>query len=109
MSSSPPSLTTISADLATLSANPQRAKLAEAAKQFEAIFVRQMLAAARKADFGGEDVLGSKDMDTFRQMQDERFAEIAAQRGSFGLAKMIEARVAGQIDPPASGPASGGR
>ena len=97
MSASPPSLTTISANLATAPANPQRAKLAEAAKQFEAIFVRQMLATARKADFGGGDVLGGREMDTFRQMQDDRFADIAAQRGSFGLAKMIEARLAGQI------------
>ena len=104
--SSSPTLATISANLAAPKApSPERAKLAEAAKQFEAIFVRQMLAAARKTDFGGEDVLGSKDMDTFRQMQDERFAEIAAQRGSFGLAKMIEARLAGQISAQNAGEA----
>lgn len=105
MSSSPPTLATISANLGPQAPNPQRAKLAEAAKQFEAIFVRQMLASARKADFGGGDVLGSKDMDTFRQMQDERFAEIAAQRGSFGRAKMIEARLAGQISAQNAGEA----
>lgn len=73
-----------------------REQLAKAAQQFEAIFVRQMLAAARKSSFGG-DVLGSQGLDTFRQMQDEHFADLAAQQGSFGLGKMIEARLAAQI------------
>ncbi len=81
---------------------PEREKLAEVSKQFEAIFVRQMLAEARKSHFGGQDLLGGQGMDTFRQMQDERFADIAAQRGSFGLAKMIEAQLARQIGAGAS-------
>ena len=55
--------------------------------------MRQMLAEARKSHFGGEDLLGGQGMDTFRQMQDERFADIAAERGSFGLAKMIAAQM----------------
>ena len=70
-----------------------REKLAAAAKQFEAIFVRQMLSAARKADFG-EDIFGGQAMDTFRQMQDERFADIASDTGAFGLAAMLEAQLA---------------
>lgn len=75
---------------------PERAELARAAQQFEAIFVRQMLAAARKSHFGG-DLLSSQGTQTFRQMQDEHFADLAAQRGSFGLAKMIEAQLAAQL------------
>lgn len=70
-----------------------REKLTAAAKQFEAIFVRQMLAAARQTDFG-DDLFGGQGMDTFRQMQDERFADIASQTGALGLAKIIEARLA---------------
>ncbi len=77
----------------------RREQLAEAAKQFEAIFVRQMLAEARKTQFGGSELLGGQGMETFRQMQDERFADIAAERGSFGLAKMIEAQLARQVAP----------
>ncbi|MEQ1541726.1 MAG: rod-binding protein [Novosphingobium sp.] len=73
-----------------------RAKLAAAAKQFEAIFVRQMLAAARKTDFG-EPLLGGQGLDTFRTMQDERFADLAAQSGAFGLAKQIETQLANHI------------
>jgi flagellar protein FlgJ len=78
------------------SLNSDRTKLAAAAKQFEAIFVRQMLAAAHKANFG-EDNFSSQAGDTFRTMQDERFADIAADSGAFGLAKTIEAQLAGQL------------
>ena len=83
-----------------LSAAPtkdQRTQLAEVSQQFEAIFVRQMLAEARKTHFGGDELLGGQGMDTFRQMQDDRFAEIAAERGSFGLAKMIEAQIGASL------------
>lgn len=70
-----------------------REKLAAAAKQFEAIFVRQILSAARKTDFG-ESIFGSEAMNTFRQMQDERFADVASQTGALGLAATIEAQLA---------------
>ncbi|HMP56006.1 MAG TPA: rod-binding protein [Novosphingobium sp.] len=87
-----PALPPISA--APAAAPPQdRDRLAKAAKDFEAIFVRQMLAAARKTDFGGNDLFGGPGLETFRQMQDERFAEIAAERGTFGIAKLLEGRL----------------
>ncbi len=73
-----------------------RAQLAAAAKQFEAIFVRQMLAAARKSDFGG-NTLGGQGMETFRTMQDENFADLAADTGAFGLARMIEKQLSAQL------------
>ena len=75
-----------------------RAKLAGAAKQFEAIFVRQMLAAARKTDFGG-NMLGGEALQTFTTMQDEHFADLAADSGAFGLAKLIEKQLAAQLAP----------
>jgi flagellar protein FlgJ len=80
-------------------AKPEREKLAEAARQFEAIFVRQMLSTARQTSFDKDGLFSSQGMDTFRQMQDERLADIASQRGSFGLAKMIEARMARFVPP----------
>ncbi len=73
-------------------------KLAGVAKQFEAIFLRQMLASARKTDFG-DTTFSSQGMETFRQMQDERFADIASQTGAFGLAKMIETHLARFVHP----------
>jgi flagellar protein FlgJ len=100
--------TTAPASAGAASAKPQgqRAQLAAAAKQFEAIFVRQMLASARKTDFGGSSLFDSEALGTFRQMQDERFADIASERGAFGMAKMIEARLA-QMMPASSEPQEG--
>jgi flagellar protein FlgJ len=87
----------------TLSAAPaassDRARLGEAARQFEAIFLRQMLAAARSTDFGGDDVFGGAGEETFRELRDARFAEIAAGTGSLGLAASIEAQLARFLGP----------
>lgn len=77
----------------TPAAQTDRQKLSATAKQFEAIFVRQMLASARAVDFGGDDVFGQMDQ-TFVQMRDERFAEIASQTGTLGLAAQIERHLA---------------
>lgn len=89
----------VSASLAlTPPAPAQSTQLKAAAKQFEAIFVRQMLSAARSAKLGGENELfGGQAMDTFNSMQDERFAQIAADSGAFGLAKSIETQLAAQL------------
>ena len=72
----------------------QREQLKDAAQQFEAIFVRQMLAAARKNNFDKGGMFDSEAMTTFRQMQDEQFADAAAKSGAFGLASMLEAQLA---------------
>jgi flagellar protein FlgJ len=77
-----------------LAAKTDREKLSATAKQFEAIFVRQMLAAARKADLGGGDLTGGGALDTFREMQDNNFADIASQTGALGFAAKIEAQIA---------------
>ena len=75
-----------------------RAKLHATAQKFEAIFVRQMLASARSADMG-DSLFKSQANDTFRQMQDDRFADIAAGKGSLGLAAMIEKQLAARLFP----------
>jgi flagellar protein FlgJ len=93
-----PTVSSMSGLALTPQAPAQKDQLAKAAKQFEAIFVRQMLAEARKAKPAGEDALfGGQAMDTFNQMQDERLADIAAERGSFGLAKAIEAQLSAAV------------
>ncbi len=102
-------MTTISAPGApSLSPAPQseREKLAGAARQFEAMFVRQMLAAARAVDFGKADVFGQMDQ-TFVQMRDERFAEIASQSGALGLAAQIERHIAALLPQDRSATAEG--
>lgn len=80
-----------------------KAKLSGAAKEFEAIFVRQMLAAARKAN-PGEDLFGSSATDTFREMQDSQLADLMTKTGTLGLAKQIEAHMARLVDPAGANP-----
>lgn len=72
----------------------EREQLHQAAKQFEAIFVRQMLAAARSTSHDDSGLFDSQALGTFRQMQDDKFAEITAQTGTLGLASIIEAQIA---------------
>jgi flagellar protein FlgJ len=93
------SLTTTKLNVAGAS---EREQLSAAAKQFEAVFVRQMLAAARKADFGGEDLFGGQALQTFREMQDNHFADVTAETGTLGFAARIEAQLA-RFLPPAAG------
>ena len=79
------------------------AQLKQVAEGFEAVFLRQMLASAGKADFGGEDLFGSSGEDTFREMRDARFAEVAAATGTIGLATQIEAQLARHLNPAPAG------
>ena len=86
------------------------AQIKKTAQQFEAIFVRQMLAAARKSSFG-ETMTSSQGEGTFTEMQDSRFADIASQKGAFGLAHMIEKQLIHQQSksvPAVPTPATGG-
>lgn len=71
-----------------------REELKAAARQFEAIFVRQMLAAARSTNFDKDGLFDSQAMSTFRQMQDDKVAQTVADTGTLGLATMIEAQLA---------------
>ena len=93
---------------------PAPSKLHQAAQDFEAIFLRQILAEARKSTMG--DTLFSSDASsTFNPMQDARCADIAAGRDALGLAGMIERQLGGRAaasgNPPAgvgTKPASAG-
>lgn len=80
-----------------------RQRLGEAATRFEAIFARQMLASARKAGFDDGGLFSSQATDTFRQMMDDRFADILSESGSLGFAKTIEAQLSSQLGPEAEG------
>ena len=58
-----------------------------AAMSFEAVFLRQMIAAMRGPALG-EDLLGSNAGSQFRDMADARLADGMA--GKFGIADMLE-------------------
>jgi Rod binding domain-containing protein len=68
--------------------NPK--KLAEAAKQFEALMITQMMKSARETSGGGwlsdGDETGE---DTSMGMAEEQFAQSMASHGGLGLAKMV--------------------
>jgi flagellar protein FlgJ len=80
-----PTATTPSADAP---ADKQRAKLVEAAKAFEAVFVRQMIGSMRQAKLA-DDIFGSDATDQFREMQDAKFADEMANQGGLGVAEML--------------------
>lgn len=80
----------------------QRAELREAAQAFEAVLLRQMLTSARSTDFGGESLFQGSD-DTFTQMRDEQFADIASKSGQLGFAASIEKQLA-RFLPSGEGP-----
>ena len=81
-----------------------RERLGEAAKAFEAIFVRQLLRAARQAGFG-DPLTGGQATETFRTMQHDHFADLISKSGALGLAKQIEQQLAAHL--PAGEPSRG--
>lgn len=94
ISLTPPLLTsTLSSGLASGSASPKRGdtpeKIHDAAVQFEALLLAQMLRSVREASSksgqGGEDASGSSMM----EVAEQRFAQVLARNGGLGLAKLI--------------------
>lgn len=75
----------------TPAAPPAKAELSKTAKQFEAIFLRQMIASMRAPSLGDE-LFGSDAANQFRDMSDARLADSMA--GQFGIAKMLEKQFA---------------
>jgi peptidoglycan hydrolase FlgJ len=73
-----------------------KAKLSEAAQAFEAVILRQMLAAARQAKLA-DDVFGSGASDNFREMADARLADSLAALKQFGIASLLEQQL-GRVD-----------
>jgi len=71
-----------------------KSELRQAAEGFEAIMLRQMLAAARASDMGDDLFGGGAGQDTFTEMRDAHFADLAAGSGMLGLADMLEAQLA---------------
>lgn len=63
--------------------------LKKVAKQFEAIFLRQMIGSMRQAKLT-DDPLDSSATDNFRELADAKTADSIAALGRFGIAQMIE-------------------
>ena len=65
------------------------AKLREAANEFDAIFIQQMLKTMRKTSLGSDFIKKSEGEKIFRSMLDEQYAIISAKSGRLGLGEMI--------------------
>lgn len=81
---------------AAATAAADRQGLAQAAKAFEAIFVRQMISSMRSASLG-EDLLGSSASDQFRDMSDARVADSMAESGGLGIATLLLKQFEGKL------------
>lgn len=90
---------------ASTSAAPDKAALKDAAKAFEAIFLRQMISTMRAAKLG-DDLFGSSGSDQFRDMQDSRLADSMAEQGSIGIAEMLLKQFGGVEPDPKAVPAA---
>ena len=64
-------------------------KLREAANEFEAIFIQQMLKSMRKTSLDSNLLPKSEGEKIFRSMLDEQYAVLSAKSGSLGLGEMI--------------------
>ena len=78
-----------SRDLPDAKGKSDEAKLREAANEFEAIFIQQMLKTMRKTSLESEFIKKSEGEKIFRSMLDEQYAIISAKSGSLGLGEMI--------------------
>mgnify|MGYP002039486884 CR=1 FL=1 len=65
------------------------AKLREAANDFEAIFVQQMLKTMRETSLESNLIPKSEGEKVFQSMLDENYSRLAAKSGSLGLGEMI--------------------
>ena len=64
-------------------------RLREAANDFEAIFIQQMLKTMRKTTFESDLLPKSEGEKIFQSLLDEQYALLSARSGSLGLGEMI--------------------
>jgi flagellar protein FlgJ len=77
-------------------------KLKAVAKQFEAVFLRQMIGSMREAKLG-DDIAGSDATDQFREMQDAHVADNLADKGMLGISDMLVKQFAARVSPTKGG------
>lgn len=86
----------------------QTEKLKAVAKQFEAVFLRQMIGSMRQAKLS-DDIMGSDATDQFREMQDSHVADDLASKGALGIADMLVKQFAARVAPAAGSAATGAK
>jgi Rod binding domain-containing protein len=97
------------ADLGTLRNLPEPARTAEASRQFEALLLQHLLRTLREAARSEREEDGVlSGSETYFELAEQHLARTLAERGGFGLAKLIVAHV-GQAPIPADKTPEGDR
>ena len=73
-------------------------KLREAANDFEAIFIQQMLKTMRKTSFESDLLPKSEGEKVFQSLLDEQYALLSSKSGSLGLSEMIYQQLKPKVD-----------
>src|ERR1044072_5095978 len=68
---------------------PERAKIAEVSRQFEAVLLRQILASAQKTHFASKLSDNSTTSGIYKDMVTAQLAEGISRSGALGLAKTL--------------------
>jgi Rod binding domain-containing protein len=68
---------------------PRPKNAAQAAKQFEALMIAQMLRTAHESSSGSLDADSDSSADTMFDVAGQQFAQILANNGGLGLAKTV--------------------
>ena len=80
-----------------LNGQESKDELQAVAEQFEAIFVEQLLKAARQSTLA-DGLFDNEEVETYRDMLDKEYAKSIATNTSLGIASAIEAKFSHFID-----------
>ncbi len=95
---------TAAGPLEKLAANPKlsdKEKVAEASRQFEAVFLRQILQDARKSVITSSTTPESSTKSIYNDLVNNQMADSISRSGEFGLARCLRAQLARQVLPHA--------
>ena len=88
--------------LEQLAGNPniaEKDKVAEACRQFEAVFLRQILTEARKTLVSTDSSDNSSIKGIYDDMIKNQMADSISRSGAFGLAKSLQSELTRQVQP----------
>ena len=79
----------------TAASGSSQEQVSKVAKQFEAVFLRQMIGSMRQASLS-DGLFDSSAEDQFRDMGDAKLADSMAGKGGFGIAEMLTRQLGGK-------------
>ena len=89
--------TTSLGSASNLDGKESKGELKAVAEQFEAIFVEQLLKAARQSTLA-DGLFDNEEVETYRDMLDKEYAKSIATNTSLGIASAIEAKFSHFLD-----------